>query len=194
MSEIENTLGLRSMEDALRDFQGARSASPESDIDETDIEEDYDPFTLPAALNSAHDVKISEHVRSDLGERMLAGRDAEERLDSMHDSLIGHAETLVRLAMELDPGKAPRAFEVANAIIKNAMDAVNSKRDHELKTLRLMLDQQKFEHDKNSNDGAPVGVTDSVVAVMTTADMVRNFRRELDSAPAAETRTTPTDK
>jgi hypothetical protein len=194
MSEIENTLGLRSMEEALRDFQRANEPTTEPYEDESESDEDYDPFSLPAALNSAHDIQIDAHTRTNLGEKMLAGRDTEDRLDAMHDQLVGHAETLAQLAMELDPGKAPRAFEVLNAIMKNAMDAVTSKRDHELKTLRLILDQQKFEHDKNSNDGAPVGVTDSVVAVMTTADMVRNFRRELDAAPSAEASTTPTDK
>jgi hypothetical protein len=99
---------------------------------------------------------------------------------------------MVSLALELDPGKAPRAFEVMNGIIKNAMDAVTSKRDHELKTMRLMLEQQKFEHEKNSAGGVPVsGETNATVSVMTTADLVRQFRNEMEAAPSASVSSAP---
>lgn len=173
------------MEEAMKDME------PEFSDDQ---EDDYDPFKLPEELRRSMDFEITQGARENLGEKMLSGQDTEEKLDKMHDILMEHADTMARLAVELDPGKAPRAFEVMNGIIKNAMDAVNSKRDHELKTLRLMLDQQKFEHDRNSSDSSPQAAGDQVVAVMTTADLVRSFRKEMEAAPVAEPRETPSDK
>lgn len=186
MSKIEETLGLRSLEEALRDQRGPESVEAEE-------EDDYDPFTLPAEFDRALVMQVNTATKEAIAASLLSGKDTDERLNELYDSLMEKAETMARLAMELDPGKAPRAFEVMNQIYKNAMDAVTSKRDHELKTLRHMLDQQKFEHEKNADAGAAVGATDAVVAVMTTADMVRNFRKALDEAPPAEPRTSPSE-
>ena len=178
------------MEDALREQRGEDPLEEMPDFAANTDE--YDPFTLPKDFDRSLALRVDTASQAAIGEKLLSGKDTDEKLDDLYEKLVDHGETLARLAMELDPGKAPRAFEVMNAIYKNAMDAVTSKRDHELKTMRLMLDQKKLDHEINANPVEPIGETEAVVAVMTTADLVRKFRKEMEEAPSTEARLDPT--
>ncbi len=182
---IEDALGLRPMNEALKEQEENLPVSQED-------EDDYDPYSLPVDFDAALRQQIDTATQDKIAEQMLSGKDTEEKLDELFEILKEKAETMADLAMELDPGKAPRAFEVMNQIFKNAMDAVTSKRDHQLKTLKLILDQKKFEHERSNVD--PTAIPgDRIVATMTTADLVRDFRKALNEAPNTETRTSPSE-
>ena len=175
MSKIEDTLGLRPISEAL-----------------AETNEEIDPYNLPAEFMAELDSQIETAEQTASEQAYLNGDSTSRELDNLYHTLTDKAETLAELAMELEPGKAPRAFEVMNQIYKNAMDAVTAKRDFELKAMKLALDREKLEHDKGNS---PVSENKlKVVEVMTTADMIRSFRKEMAEAKEVEARTAPSDK
>lgn len=182
---IEDTLGLRSMEDALKAMNQDAAADDEF--------ADYDPYSLPDGLDQGL-AQFEESANELLAvERREMGLDTEEKLDDIYGILMQKAETMAQLALEVEPARAARAFEVMNQIIKNAMDAATTKRDLQLKHMKHILDQQKFEFDKNNTDSSSSGMTAEIVAVSTTADLVRSFKKAMEEAPSAEASDKPSD-
>lgn len=78
----------------------------------------------------------------------LEGRDHGEKCDTVHDEAIDNARKIVDLGFNIDPARAPRAFEVAANFYKLALDAANSKRDAQFKAKELLLKQQKLDLDR----------------------------------------------
>jgi tRNA A37 N6-isopentenylltransferase MiaA len=48
------------------------------------------------------------------------------------------------MGMNIDPARAPRILEVANQWMKTAADAKISKRDAQLKLMKLIIEQRKL--------------------------------------------------
>jgi hypothetical protein len=177
MNKIENTLGLRPISEALADVEGTAFD---------------DAYNLPEEFMASLDAQINQADDKATQLAMLNGDSTSKELDTLYHTLTDKAETLAELAMELEPGKAPRAFEVMNQIYKNAMDAVTAKRDFELKAMKLMLEREKLEMDRGLNTHQEDGP--KVVSVITTADLIRQYRKDIEDAKEVDARTTPTDK
>jgi len=193
---IENTLGLRSLEEALAQF----GASPKSlgtasqeivPVDEPADEADQYEYDDDPILDQKIALSMDRERREVIADELLNGADTERDLDDVSYRLIRHAETMAELALELDPGRAPRAFEVTNALLKNHMDAVISKRELRLKTMKVLQDQRKLELDerkleleerkhagKSDSDENP-DVIQAHATVISSADLLRTLHAEM---------------
>lgn len=88
-------------------------------------------------------------------------------LDALATRATDAYDSLMDLGMNVDPRFSGRIFEVASSMLKNAIDAKNSKIDKKLKMVELQLKKQKIEQDakmsKDSQDpiaGQGILITD----------------------------------
>jgi hypothetical protein len=93
---------------------------------------------------------------TELFNKLIAGSDHGHAMDDMHDETIKHARDIVDLAFNIDPSRARGMFEQAANFFKIAMDSKNSKRDAQLKAMKLMLDHKKFEFEKAQARGEAI--------------------------------------
>lgn len=92
----------------------------------------------PGALMAALDQSL----------KTLEGSDHAKAMDDIYRETLEHSRTLMDLGFNVDERSRRGIFEIATAMYKNALDAKNSKRDAQLKLMKLMLDQRKQEFDE----------------------------------------------
>lgn len=115
-----------------------------------DQETDDSPSVAPTDL-----VTIDEKIAQALGQVVeLEGHDAE--VDHIARAAIDSFQELKDLGLNVSEVHAGRILEVANQLLKTALDARNSKIDRKLKTLDLQL--KKLRLDQNSQQ-APASAT-----------------------------------
>jgi hypothetical protein len=152
--------------------------SMEDVLDETD---DSETENLPVAVNDASSELISTAE--------LKAQEHGAAMDDIYKSVLKHANDAAELAFDLDPARAPRMLEVAGNLFKAAMDAKNSKRDAQLKLMKLLQDQQKLDLDRRRfqlESGEVESEKAEVVMVEDRNEILRRLRAE-----AAETKADP---
>jgi hypothetical protein len=106
-------------------------------------------------------------------------KDHSDAMDELYDEVRKHASEIVDLAYNLDPARAPRMLEVGAQYYKVALDAKNSKRDAQMKSMKLKMDciKAKFEM------GEGTGTKAETYIVEDRNEIIRNIReqRKLDS-------------
>lgn len=121
---IFDTLNIKSLEEIMA----------ESTLGAEDEEEVLLPPTPPlsdsTALMSRAEMTNDEHSK---------------KMDDVYSEAIEIARKVSDMGMNIDPIKAPRMFEVAGQHLKIAIDAQGSKRDAELKLMKLIQDQKKLD-------------------------------------------------
>lgn len=94
---------------------------------------------------------------------------ADKELDDLADKATKAYEDLMDLGMNVESRYSSRIFEVASAMLKNAIDAKTAKLDKKLKVVELQLKKQRLQHDvairesKNNSDENTIDMTDYVV-------------------------------
>lgn len=117
---LDKVFGLPSMEDILAETE---------ETEEKELEVVQQP-ELPSIDHTFLDNEAAEeHGRA---------------MDVIHDEMLQHAKDIAELAFDLDPARAPRMLEVGAMYYKGAMEAKNSKRDAQLKLLKLINDDRKL--------------------------------------------------
>lgn len=139
------------------------------DLIENDEEETL-PVT-PIIKNDSNELLPFEEARGDHSHEM----------DVAHDEMIKHARQMVELALDLDPARSPRMFEVAATFYKTAVDAKISKRDAQLKLMKLMQTQKKLDLEemrlRHEMGNAPTDKSD-VIMVEDRNTLLRRLREE----------------
>lgn len=74
----------------------------------------------------------------------ISGSDHEMAMDELFSEIKGHAQDLMDMGYNIDQARARGIFEVAASLYKHAIDAKNSKRDAQLKFMKLELDKKKL--------------------------------------------------
>lgn len=135
---ILNTLNIKSLDEILAEtdeFNNNLDDAPEEESD--DDEEEQLPVKAPAS-SSAELMARSEMTNKEHGKKM----------DEIYGEAIEIARTVADMANNIDPAKASRMFEVAGQHLKIAIDAQSTKRDAELKLMKLIQDQKKLDLDE----------------------------------------------
>ena len=97
------------------------------------------------------------------------GHVADKELDDLADKATKAYEDLMDLGMNVESRYSSRIFEVASAMLKNAIDAKTAKLDKKLKIVELQLKKQRLAHDianresKNNSEDNTIDMTDYVV-------------------------------
>jgi hypothetical protein len=148
-----------------------------------------DFFGLPAMddlIEEDETIQESTQVRPKNNSNELmpfeeARGDHSQEMDDAHDEALKHAREIVELALELDPARSPRMFEVAAIFYKTAVDAKISKRDAQLKLMKLIQTQKKLDLDemrlRHEMGNAPTDKSD-VIMVEDRNTLLRRLREE----------------
>jgi len=147
---IEDMLNLPSMNDVL-------NGETDDDISE-DVLNEPDPDFLPDDTNNVDDeIDENQKIIDDAMKfihvskeklSLIDGADHGTAMDEIYDEVLKHARDVMEFGFNIDRTKAARMFEVSGNMYKIAIDAKNSKREAQLKQMRLMLEQQKIDIQK----------------------------------------------
>jgi hypothetical protein len=137
---IENMLGLPHLDDIMKsrdvDFKNA-SIAPHQDREE--------PEESPM-LAATNDINIDKMIEDNL--KTIEGTDHAKSMDTIFEETLDHSRALMDLGFNVDDRSRRGIFEIASAMYKNAIDAKNSKRDAQLKLMKMILDQRKQDFDE----------------------------------------------
>ena len=89
-------------------------------------------------------------VLQDLSRKLtlLEGTDHGEAMDELHAEIMQHARDIMAFGFNADMRGAARIFEVAGQFYSHAITTKNSKREMQLKSMKLALDKKKLELDE----------------------------------------------
>jgi hypothetical protein len=130
-------------------FNIAPEEAPEEEIqDETPtIEESKD---LTELLNA--DIEIAERIDDALP--MVSDLNQHDReMDDIHQKALDTFKDLVELGMNVEVHAGAKLLETANAMLKTAMEAKDSKVDRKLKMINLQLQKAKLDFSKEKKTG-----------------------------------------
>lgn len=141
---LETLLNIPFLEDALKE----KGLLPEDHRTAEGIELPDQPETIEEGYSDesnddALDSMISERAEQTLA--MIEGVDHAEACDTIHDETLKHARNLVDLAYNVPENRMRGIFEQANNFYSKALDAKNSKRDSQLKAMKLALEKRRLD-------------------------------------------------
>lgn len=108
------------------------------------IEEENEDDILDSGSSLA--LSVVEVFENNL--KTVGGEDHAKHLDVIADETLDHAKTVMDLAFNVDDRSRRGMIEQAANLYKTSIDAKNSKRDYEIKLLKLLQDQRKLEFDE----------------------------------------------
>jgi hypothetical protein len=131
---ITDMLGLPPLDEVLKQHGIDPNEEPEEDF----TPEEDDALAEMTALVSNPDTKL----------KIAEAEDHSKAMDVIHKETLDHSRSLMDLAYNVDERSRRGIFEIGVAMYKNAIDAKNSKRDAQLKLMKLIQDQQKLDLDE----------------------------------------------
>lgn len=119
----------------------------------------------------------------------IAATDHAKSMDALYEETLQHSRDLMDLGFNTDPRSQRGIFEVANTMFKNVIDSKNSKRDAELKMLKIIQDQQKLQFEQlkwKTERGEQTGSADveevKATIVEDRNELVRRAREQMKAA------------
>jgi hypothetical protein len=138
---IERTLNLPPLEEALKEH----GLIPETPIEENNGESaETNEIDFDSGL--AKTLELAQQAQDRLD--MVEGKDHSEAMDKVFNETLKHAQDLMDLGFNIDTRSMRGIFEVATNMYNTAISAKNSKRDAQLKAMKLALDQRKLDLDE----------------------------------------------
>ncbi len=167
---LEEALGVNTLDDDHADDLARREAEYEAER-----------AGLGEALDEAQ--ALAERAKDQMV--MLEGTDHGEAMDVIHHDVKKHAADLIDLAFNSDSRSTARIAEVAAQMYKIAIDAKNSKRDMQLKAMKLALDRQRVELERVRMGESPsgTGISGEVqaqgVVIEDRNELIRRAREQM---------------
>ncbi len=168
---IEDMLNIPHLDDILKAEKIAfqeevtRTTTPEIDLDAQS-----QMLAVQEIDNSIQTTETHDHARA---------------MDEVYAETLEHSRNLMDLGFNTDERSRRGIFEIATSMYKNALDAKNSKRDAQLKLMKLLADQRKqsFEEMKwRAERGERVDAPGSAAATATLVedrnDIIKRLREE----------------
>lgn len=173
---IADALGIPHLDDILKD-------------EEIDFKSETTKIVSPPVDVSGQITALEE-----LDKKLKAeeGLDHGAAMDEIFDETLEHSRNLMDLGYNTDERSRRGIFEIATSMYKNALDAKNSKRDAQLKLMKLIQDQKKqdFEEMKwraeRGEHIAPGGMAAGATLVEDRNELIKRLRADAKAEAAAE--------
>ncbi len=114
---------------------------------------------------------------------MMEGKDHSEAMDELYKEILAHARDLMAYGFNIEQTRARGIFEVASMMYGHAMNAKNSKRDAQIKALRLMLDKRKVDIEEkkiNYSIGEKAAtINEGTIIVEDRNELIKKLRDEM---------------
>lgn len=130
LPELSEIFGEDAIEEAATTHASQSVSAPELEVREQPQE---NSIAISMMETFEHDLK------------KVGGESHAKNLDTIAKETLDHSRTLMDLAYNVDDRSRRGILEIATAMYKNTIDANNSKRDYELKLLKLLQDQRKLD-------------------------------------------------
>jgi hypothetical protein len=171
---LEKFLNLPPLDEVLKergiDLHAPKEEEPEPELpDQEDIQQ---------AISSLRD--ISAKVA------LLEGTDHSEDMDKLFEEIITHARDLISYGFNTDQRGARGIFEIASLMYGHALSAKNSKRDAQIKALKLALDRRKVDlterklnHDMGNGQIATTDNNSGMIVVEDRNELIKRIRDQI---------------
>jgi hypothetical protein len=141
-----------------------------------------DMLNLPNMDDFFEDVPETKDIVKDEDEDELPPAqvtdDHAKSMDDIYDETLQHSRDLMDLAYNVDERSRKGLFEIAVQMYGKAMDAKNSKKDSELKTMRLLLEERRLTLVEQEQNGGASSPTQDSVFVEDRNELLRRLRAE----------------
>jgi hypothetical protein len=133
-------------------------------------------------IEQPNEEKVEQTMASlkDLTNRMAIweGNDHAEAMDDLYTEIVGHARDLMSYGYNVDMPRQRGIFEIATMMYGHAINTKNSKRDAQLKALRLALDKKKLEMDEQRN-GQAATIDNNNIVVEDRNELIRKLKEQM---------------
>ena len=168
---IERLLDLPSMEDILRE----KGALPQNmSLEVTEEEQEYENIPDSALMRT---VELAQQAQARLD--MVEGKDHADAMDKLYNETLKHAQDLMDLGFNIDVPRARGVFEVATMMYGRSIEAKNSKRDAQLRSMKLALEQRKLDLDEKKLKAQLGETITEPKTIDGEATVIREDRNEL---------------
>jgi hypothetical protein len=158
---IVDMFNLRPLDEVLKE----KGAMPEGEEPENEAE---------------HKLEVLRELSAKLS--LLEGTDHGDAMDEVHSEVLQHARDLMAYGFNIDHPRARGIFEIAAMMYNHAITAKNSKRDAQLKSMKLALDKKRVElEEKRTNHviGAAVANdSENTILVEDRNELLRRLRQQ----------------
>ena len=113
--------------------------------EQIDFQEEITKTTTPEYVEPPQQTALQE---IDENIKTTEGLDHARAMDEVYEETLEHSRNLMDLGFNTDERSRRGIFEIATSMYKNALDAKNSKRDSQLKLMKLIQDQRKIEFEE----------------------------------------------
>jgi len=165
---ITDMLNLPSLEDVLKD-KGVHvdKAQAPVDVDEPQI---------------ANTIEKLNTLTSRMA--MAEGTDHSDSMDELYKEILGHARELMAYGFNIDQPRARGIFEVAASMYGHAMAAANTKREAQLKTMKLSLERKRVDLEERRTNhviGQQAATVDSnnTIIVEDRNELIKRLREQI---------------
>ena len=146
--KLEDTFDLPSMEEALAETKAEQSSSDsEQPNNETTEQTVVEEVTIKKALSTAEKIDRALPQVKD-----LESHDSD--MDVYSDEAMKSYKELMDLGMNSEARHAGKFFEVAQTMMRNAIDAKNAKADKKLRMIELQLKKQRVDQQETSGSSS----------------------------------------
>ena len=121
------------------------------------------------------DISEFDKIASALPEVKGLGEASDGEFDALAQRATDAFDDLMDLGMNVEARYSGRVFEVASAMLKNAIDAKAAKIDKKLKMVELQLKKQKLDQEGGDSDGS-VDVTGTGVIVSDRNSLIEKLK------------------
>ena len=110
------------------------------------------------------DIREFDKIAQALPQVKGLGDVSDEEFDALAQRATDAFDDLMDLGMNVEARYSGRVFEVASAMLKNAIDAKAAKIDKKLKMVELQLKKQKIDQDVKTDSDADVTGTGVIIS------------------------------
>jgi hypothetical protein len=116
---------------------------------------------------------------------MLEGTDHAEGMDELYKEILTHARDLMAYGFNIEQTRARGVFEIASLMYGHAISAKNSKRDAQLKAMKLALDRRKVDlEEKRTNHAVGQGQAatidnDGTIVIEDRNELIKRLREQM---------------
>jgi hypothetical protein len=194
---LEEMLNLPSLDDLLKEEAKEKNALPVDEASEVEVQVAPEFGEDTNAIDREGIISKLDQAQQTVD--FVEGKDHGESMDLIFEETLKHSRDLMDYGYNIDHARARGIFEVATTMYKVALDAKNSKRDAQLKAMKLKLDQQRLEIDRirlQGEDAQPATINTHAVIVEDRNELIKRLReqalQESAQAQAAQAKETLT--
>jgi hypothetical protein len=119
---------------------------------------------------------------------MMEGADHSEAMDELYKEIVQHARDLMTYGYNIDMPRQRGIFEIAAAMYGHAISTKNSKRDAQLKALRLSLDRRKTDLEEKRTNHAigeqAATIEGNTIVVEDRNELINRIRNQVKNQKA----------